>query len=110
MKEINIENIYEKLNNLNIIDIRDNYLFNIGNIPNSKNIPKNFLLMNTNNYLSFDETYYIYCNYGYDSKKVCNELSNKGYDVINKIGGYNSFKIFKQNLNNHLIDKKKHIC
>ena len=93
MKNINIENIIDRLNNLNIIDIRDSYLFNIGKIPNAKNIPMNFLLMNPENYLNKEDTYYIYCNFGINSKRVCKELNDKGYDVININGGYNSYKL-----------------
>jgi rhodanese-related sulfurtransferase len=93
MKDINIEEIINKLDDLNIIDIRDSYLYNIGKIPNSKNIPMNFLLMNPDNYLRKSEKYYIYCNYGMNSKKVCKELSNKGFDVTNINGGYNSYKL-----------------
>ena len=43
MKEINIESIVGN-NNINIIDIRDNYLYNMGCIPGSRNIPMNFLI------------------------------------------------------------------
>lgn len=88
MKEIRIENIIDNLNNIKIIDIRDNYLFNLGAIPNSKNIPMNFLVMNPSNYLNSDDTYYIYCNRGINSKKTCEILSSLGYNVINIIGGY----------------------
>ena len=92
MKEIKVESIINKTNQLNIIDIRDSYLYNLGNIPNSMNIPMNFLLMNPSEYLDKDNTYYIYCNYGVNSKNACEKLTNKGYKVINIIGGYNEYK------------------
>lgn len=88
MKEINIESIVNNLYNLDIIDIRDNYLFNIGNIPNSKNIPMNLLIMNPDNYLDKEKTYYIYCNRGINSKKTCEILTSVGFNVINIVGGY----------------------
>ncbi len=94
MIEVSIENIINRLNDINIIDIRDNYRFNIGCIPNAKNIPMNFLLMNTSNYLNKDERYYIYCEHGVNSKFVCNKLLENGYDVVNIIGGYNAFKLY----------------
>ena len=59
MKEIDIKSIINDLDSLNIIDIRDNYLYNIGSIPHSKNIPMNFLIMNPDNYLNKNDTYYI---------------------------------------------------
>ena len=88
MKEINIESIVNNLYNLDIIDIRDNYLFNIGNIPNSRNIPMNLLIMNPDNYLDKEKTYYIYCNRGINSKKTCEILTSVGFNVINIVGGY----------------------
>lgn len=98
MKNVNIEDILNNLNKLNIIDIRDGYLYNLGNIPNSKNIPMNFLLINPENYLNKNEEYYIYCNYGINSNKVCNVLSEKGYNVININGGYNSYELLKHKM------------
>lgn len=99
MKEIRIEDIINRLDDLNIIDIRDKYLFNVGSIPNSKNIPMNFLTINPDNYLNHEEIYYIYCNMGVNSKKTCEVLSKLGYNVINIIGGYSEYK--------RIIDKDK---
>ena len=76
---------------VNIIDIRKNYLYNLGNIPSSKNIPSSYLLISPEKYLKKDEEYYIYCSSGIESSKVCLELSNKGYKVINTLGGYNDY-------------------
>jgi rhodanese-related sulfurtransferase len=78
---------------VNIIDIRKNYLYNVGSIPSSKNIPKDFLLMNPEKYLNKEEKYYIYCSGGMESPKVCSELSKKGYKVVNVLGGYNDYLI-----------------
>jgi rhodanese-related sulfurtransferase len=76
-----------------IIDIRDNYQFNLGSIPTSINIPANFLLTNPNSYLTKQNTYYIYCEYGSRSKVVCEMLSKKGYNVINVLGGFSEYKL-----------------
>ena len=95
MKEVSIEEIINKLDELNIIDIRDNYRFNIGSIPNSRNIPMNFLAMNAGNYLNKEETYYIYCEHGISSKLTCHKLVEMGYDVINIIGGYNAYRLYE---------------
>ena len=93
MNNVRIESIIDKLDRLNIIDIRDGYLYNMGNIPNSKNIPMNFLTMNPSNYLNTNDVYYIYCNSGINSKKTCEILSSMGYNVVNIIGGYNEYKL-----------------
>lgn len=92
MKEIKIEDIIKKLNEINLIDIRDSNSYRIGNIPNSINIPMNYLIINPSNYLNKDDTYYIYCNCGISSKKTCEILSSEGYDVVNIIGGFQEYK------------------
>ena len=76
----------------NIIDIRDSYKYNNGHIYNAINISKMDLMTNHKKYLDKNKTYYIYCNFGHDSRKVCEYLINFGYDVINVYGGYNAFK------------------
>lgn len=89
MKEINVDEINS---NMNLIDIRDNYLYNLGHILNAVNIPMNFLIMNPSNYLKKDEIYYIYCNRGINSKKTCELLTNVGYNAVNINGGYTEYK------------------
>ena len=93
MKEIKIESIINNANNLNIIDIRDNYLYNMDSLPNAKNIPINFLITNPDNYLNKEEEYYIYCNRGINSKKACEVLNNLRYKVINLSGGFERYKL-----------------
>ena len=93
MKEIDIESIVNNINDLNIIDIRDNYLYNMGCIPGSRNIPMNFLLTNPDNYLNKDEEYYIYCNRGINSKRTCEILNKLGYKVVNLSGGFERYKL-----------------
>lgn len=88
---IDSKDVKNLIGNINIIDIRENYLYNLSNIPTSKNIPSNYLLLNPNKYLDKNKTYYIYCSSGYTSALVCNKLSSNGYKVINILGGYKSF-------------------
>lgn len=76
---------------VNIIDIRKSYLFNLGNIPTSKNIPYNFLISMPDKYLNKEDEYYIYCTQGLESVKVCDKLSKQGYKVINVLGGYHDY-------------------
>lgn len=94
MKEITIDKIINNINNLNIIDIRDNYRFNINHIPNAINIPMNFLIMNPKNYLDVTKTYYIYCEMGVNSKRTCIILDELGYDVVNISGGFNEYRLY----------------
>lgn len=91
-KSISSDELKGLIGRVNIIDIRDSYLFNNGSIPTSKNIPVNFLIFNPDNYLDKNSTYYIYCMYGIQSRKTCQQLSLKGYNVVDVTGGYNSYK------------------
>ena len=59
MNEISISNLL-KLSNPNIIDIRDNYTYNMGHIPNAKNIPYYSLLSNYSIYLKKMKTLIIW--------------------------------------------------
>lgn len=87
-KSIRARELKGMIGRVNIIDIRKSYLYNLGNIPSSKNIPSNFLLTNPDQYLNTKEEYYIYCTQGLESVKICDELSKKGYKVVNVLGGY----------------------
>ena len=72
----------------NIIDIRDEYEYDIDHFYGAKNIPMNELLINHKLYLNKSEIYYIYCSSGYRSKKTCNILKVLGYNVINVKDGF----------------------
>lgn len=91
--DISVTDLKKMIPGIKIIDIRDNYQFNMGSIPTSINIPTNFLLTNPDIYLNKNSTYYLYCEHGTTSKNVCNNLRNKGYNVINISGGFNEFKL-----------------
>ena len=90
-KNINASELKGLIGRTNIIDIRPSYLYNMGSIPSSKNIPKDYLVMFPEKYLEKDKEYYIYCSGGMNSPKVCSYLTNKGYKVINVLGGYNDY-------------------
>ena len=91
MNEININELL-KLNNPNIIDIRDNYSYNEGHIKNAKNIPYYSILSNYSIYLDKNDTYYLYCNYGKQSMEISNRLNSFGYNTYYLKEGYLYFK------------------
>ena len=91
MNEISIYQLI-KLSNQNIIDIRDKYSYNIGNLKGSKNIPYYSLLSNYSIYLNKQETYYLYCDYGHQSKEISNRLNLFGYNTYYVKEGYLDFK------------------
>lgn len=82
---------YKDIINKKIIDIRNNYSYINGHIPNSINIIENKLLMNPGMYLNRNNEYVVYCDYGNRSKKVASYLDMNGYKVYSLIGGYNEY-------------------
>lgn len=90
-KSIRTNELKGMIGKINIIDIRKTYLYKLGSIPSSKNIPSLFLLNDPSKYLNKETTYYIYCTQGMESPKVCEELSKKGFNVVNVLGGYHDY-------------------
>lgn len=81
----------KNLNNINIIDIRSIEKYNNNHIMNAINIPLEKLLANFSKYLEKNKKYYIYCQMGIQSRKICQILKNNGYNVVNIIGGYEAW-------------------
>lgn len=80
-----------QLQNANIIDIRSIENYNNNHIPNAKNIESKKLLIEPEKYLNKNETYYIYCQHGITSQKLCQILKIKGYNTISINGGYEAW-------------------
>ena len=74
-----------------ILDIRDKYEYVLSHIIKSINIPYTYLITIPQNYLNFENKYYIYCDSGVKSRKLCEYLSNLGYRCIDLIGGYKAY-------------------
>ncbi len=92
---ISIDDFLKISNKVNIIDIRSKQKYNDNHIPNSINIDKNELLLNSTKYLNQNEIYYIYCQKGTSSIRICQILRNKGYRVYNILGGYEEWILRK---------------
>jgi len=75
-----------------IVDIRTNYEYNLGHIRGAINIPYYNLLNNYSHYLDKDQKYYLYCDYGSQSKEISNRLNLFGYNTSNIEGGYEGYK------------------
>ena len=87
----------DKINdNMNIIDIRDEYQYKQGHIANAYLIPKEKLLGSPELYLTKYNVYYLYCNFGIQSMKVCRMLKEQGYQVISIDGGFMEYKSRKR--------------
>ena len=91
MHSINIRELLS-LTNPNIIDIRDKYSYNTGSLKGSINIPYYSLLSNYSLYLNKKDTYYLYCDYGKQSKEISNRLNLFGYNTYYVKEGYLDFK------------------
>lgn len=74
-----------------IIDIRKEYQYNLGHIPNAINIPYQNILNTPFKYLKKEDKYIIYCQAGNNSKILKQHLSNLGYEVEDIKGGYNEY-------------------
>ena len=81
----------KQLNNPNLIDIRSIEKYNNKHILNAINIPLEQLLLKPEKYLNKYEKYYIYCQKGIQSRKLCQILINQGFYVVNVTGGYESW-------------------
>ena len=80
-----------KLNYVNLIDIRSIEKYNNKHIMDAINIPMEQLLINPNKYLNPYERYYIYCQKGIQSRRLCQILKRNGYNVVNVSGGYEAW-------------------
>ncbi len=91
MDTISIEEL-KKIRNPNIVDIRDNYSYNISHIKNAINIPYYNLLNNFSHYLNKNMIYYLYCDEGKQSMEISKRLNSFGYNTKSIIGGLSVLK------------------
>lgn len=90
-KTININQIKE-YTNPNVIDIRESEELGVGAIEGSKHIPMMGLIMNKEQFLNKEDTYFIYCAAGGRSFQTCSMLASAGYNVVNLDGGYSNYQ------------------
>ena len=81
--------------NINLIDIRSEQNYNNNHIPGAINIPYEKLIISPSSYLDINQKYFIYCQKGITSVKVCKILAMQGYKVVNIIGGYEEWILKK---------------
>ena len=74
LNSINIDYVLN-MKNPTIIDIRDNYTYNLGHIKGAINIPYYNLLNNYSHYLNKNDKYYLYCDNGRQSMEISNRLN-----------------------------------
>ncbi|MCW6663767.1 rhodanese-like domain-containing protein [Aerococcaceae bacterium NML190073] len=71
---------------LNLIDVREQVEYAQGHVPGAVNMPLSNFESSCES-LSKDKTYHIICQSGGRSVQAAAYLSNKGYDVVNVVGG-----------------------
>lgn len=88
ISNISIAELREKIGSVNIIDIRNSQSYNNNHIPSAINIPMEKILVDPKKYLQANTMYYIYCQKGISSSKICQILNRMGYHTVNISGGY----------------------
>lgn len=88
---ISVHDIDDKLGKINLIDIREDYEFKGGHLPSAKNIPMRTVISQHEKYFNKSKEYYIICQSGARSSRICKFLSEQGYKVINVSGGTGSY-------------------
>lgn len=90
MNTISIDEVMNMDNSI-IVDIRDNYSYNVSHVKGAINIPYYSLLNNYSHYLDKNKIYYLYCDEGRQSFEISKRLNSFGYNTKSIIGGYISF-------------------
>ena len=95
MSDITIDELLPIIDKVNLIDIRNAQSYNNNHIDGAINIPYEKLIIKPSAYLIPTNKYYIYCQKGIMSKKVCQILSQLGYNVVHITGGYEEWILKK---------------
>lgn len=82
---------FMKLENVKVIDVRDDMEYASGHIPNSIHIPLQDLEYRLGE-LNKEEVYYALCHSGSRSDFACQIANHKGYQFKNILGGIMSYK------------------
>lgn len=88
---ISVHDLDDKLDKINLIDIRETYEYKAGHVPTAKNIPMGVILAEPEKHLDKSKEYYIICQSGGRSARTSKELASRGYSVINVSGGTGSY-------------------
>lgn len=91
-KTVDINDMDKFSGEVELIDIREPFEYEFGSFEVAKNIPMGMLLSEPEKYLCKDRTYYILCQSGARSKITTGLLKKDGYDVVDVIGGIDSYK------------------
>ena len=88
ISSISISDLLQITGPIHLIDVRSVQSYNNNHMEGAVNIPYEKLIASPKEYLNPNIRYYIYCQKGLTSGKVCQILTRMGYKVTNIIGGY----------------------
>lgn len=89
--EIDYQNL-QGLQDIKIIDIRDNNEYIKKHFNDSLNVPFNLLIIYPERYLDKKKKYLLVCSYGLKSKKTSEILNNNGYNTYSLKGGISNLR------------------
>ncbi len=86
-----VKTIMSSKNNIRLIDVREEWEFNIAKIENAELMPLSIFMSFINN-LNKDDSLIVYCHHGVRSLNVCNYLVQNDFrDVSNLDGGIDAW-------------------
>lgn len=78
----------KRVNKPNVIDLRRSEDFKRCSFKGAVNVTIIGLLFNTKKFLNKEDTYYLMCYSGNTSSNATMILDQRGYNVVNVVGGY----------------------
>ena len=89
LKHISAKDLQDlmKIEEVVIIDIREQFEIDITSVPKTVNIPMIVVMNNYKDILKKDQKYYILCHTGQRSYYLTKMLTEQGYNIVNAFGG-----------------------
>ena len=87
MKTVKVKWVKEHANEINLIDVRSPGEYAQGHIEGAKNIPTPGIIFNADHLLDKEKEYHIICHSGQRSGATCAQLEDKGFKVVDVLGG-----------------------
>lgn len=88
---ISTKELSERIEKVNLIDVREKQEYQSGHVPKAKNIPMGDILKQPEKYMDEQKEYHIICQSGARSSRTCEALSSMGYQVVNVSGGTGAY-------------------
>ena len=93
-EEVSLKYVLNK-ENAHIIDLRSKYKYLLDHIPNSLNVDVDNIIENPDDFLNKKDIYFLYCEYGFLSKRIAEALRKLGYQTYSIKEGYYAYLEYK---------------